>query len=202
MGQPTAPDESYKIGRVLAAYGLEDLHERLPALWRGDTGEATSLRDLARQINIAILQRAMERAGLDPIDGEAANAYRLLTDDEVSAGARTQQRRSLERAGIEVDQLEGQFVTHQAIYTYLTEVLGVSKDTDTDPVESRRERVQRLRGRTEAVVGDALTTLRDSSSITLGESETTVDIRVYCRNCQSGYEFEDLLARGGCACDE
>lgn len=198
------PNTKYKVGTVLSSYDLLDLHAELPAMWLGEIGEAKSLRDLADEINIAILRRAMESAGTDPLEGEAANAYRLLTGDDVSAGVRTQQRNRLKREGVVVDELEDDFVTHQAVYTYLTKGLDISKDTtdDTDPVEKHEQRIQRLRSRTEAVTESSLSELDNAGEITLGEFDINVDIRIYCQDCQTQYDLTDLLHAGGCNCGE
>jgi hypothetical protein len=196
------PKQRYKVGRVLAAYDLEGLHAELPDLWLGTDGEALSLRDLADRLNVAVLRRAMERAGADPLEGEAENAYRLLTDDGVSVGVRTQQRNRLERAGVDIEGLEDDFVTHQAVYTYLTQALEVSKaDTDeTDPLEKHEQRIQRLRSRTDAVTENSLDELTEAEELTLGEYSLVVDLQVYCRDCDSQYDISTLFETGGCDC--
>jgi hypothetical protein len=198
------PNTNYKVGKVLSSYGLLDLHAELPAKWLGENGDPTSLRDLAEKINVTVLRQAMEEAGNDPLEGEAENAYRLLTGDDVSAGVRTQQRNRLERDGVDVDDLEKDFVTHQAVYTYLTKGLGISKESadDTDPLEKHEERIQRLRSRTEAVTDSSLSELDKAGDITLGRFDTTVDIRIYCQDCETQFDLTDLLRAGGCNCDE
>lgn len=79
----------------------------------------------------------MASVDLEPLDGEVRNTYRLLTDEDVSSGMRTAKRNELERAGVDVESVERDSVTHQAIYTYLTAVLDVSKQgqDDVDPLE-------------------------------------------------------------------
>lgn len=201
MASPADPDRTYKVGRVLDEYGLEELHAALPDLWLGESGSGTSLRDLADRINVALVRQAMDRAGADPLDGEAENSYRLLTADDVSAGVRTQQRNRLERAGVDVGELEDDFVTHQAVHTYLTQGLGVSKETDdADPVEKRDERIQRLRSRMVAVMEQSLSELRDADELSLGSFDTTVSLQVYCQDCETQYDLSELLDRGGCDC--
>lgn len=194
-------DRTYKVGRVLSEYDLVDLHERLPELW---VDEEISLRDLAERINVAAVNQALERADEDPLEGEAQNVYDLLTGDDVSAGVRIQQRNRLDRAGIDVDELESDFVTHQAVHTYLTKGLEVSKsaDDETDPVEKREVRIQRLRSRLDAVLGQSLTELRGADELTLGEFETSVSLQVYCEDCGMQYGLAELLDNGGCDCSE
>lgn len=196
------PDEQYKVGRVLPKYGLGDLHDELPSRWLGDGRDAQSLRDLATEINVAILDEAMNDAGFDPLEGEVRNAYRLLTDDDVSAGMRTQQRNQLEHEGIDVDALTSDFVTHQAVYTYLVDALGVSKERDGSDVsvEAHHERINRLRGRTEVVAQDSLDALRSANELTLGDNDVVVDVQVYCHDCGSQSDISTLLERSGCEC--
>lgn len=192
----------YKVGRVLSAYDLAGLHKSLPDLWRGESADPMSLRELADDINIAVLERAMEDAGETPLEGESENAYRLLTDDDVSVGMRTQQRNRLERAGIDVDQVQDDFVTHQAVHTYLTDALDVSKDSETaDPVETGKDRIERLRGRTNAVVENTLSELQSAGQISSGSYDVFVDIQVYCSECDTQTQLSALLDSGGCECD-
>lgn len=196
------PNTRYKVGRVLAEYDLLALHEELPDRWLGESGDPTSLRDLADLINVALVSRTMEEAGEDPLEGEAENVYRLLTDDEVSTGVQTQQRNRLERAGVDVDTLEDDFVTHQAVYTYLTKGLGISKETDQrEPIEKHEERIQRLRSRTTAVVENSLSELEGCGEIAGGEFDAIVDIQVYCGACNTQAPLADFLEAGGCECE-
>lgn len=196
------PNTRYKVGRVLSEYELDSLHEELADRWRGDGHEAQSLRELAEDINVALLRHAMTAAGLDPLDGEVENAYRLLRDDDVSAGERTQQRNRLEREGVHVEALEGDFVTHQAVHTYLTEALDVTKQVDgsDDPVETHDQRINRLRSRTAAVTRNSIETLSNQGELTVGDHDVMVDVRVYCHDCGSQYSIAELLDNGGCAC--
>jgi hypothetical protein len=193
----------YKTGRVLSEHDLPELHDSLPDLWTGESGDAMSLRELADRINIAILERSLEQQGEPPLEGESENAYRLLTDDEVSAGMRAQQRNRLTRAGVDVDRLEADFVTHQAVHTYLTDALNVSKDPGTaDPVERNRQRIARLRGRTSAVVDNALSELQSAGDLDPGSYDVLVDIKVYCSECETQTHLSELFATGGCECEQ
>ena len=195
-------EERYKVGRVISEYDLRDLHDRLPALWTGAADETLSLRELAERINVALLRRAMERAGEEPLRGEAENAYRLLTGDDVTAGVRTQQRNRLGRAGVDVNRVESDFVTHQAVHTYLTTALGVTKDGDGKaPAAKHEQRIQRLRSRTAAVTENSLRGLQEAGALSIGSPGVVVDVSVYCRDCGTQYEFSDLLGRGGCRCE-
>jgi hypothetical protein len=197
-------NRKYKVGDVLATYELADLHDRLPDLWLGESGEEVSLRDLADRINVAIVRAALERAGEDPLDGEAENVYRLLHGDDVSAGVQIQQENRLERTGIDVDTLKSGFVTHQAVHTYLTKGLDISKESSdqTDPIEKHETRIERLRNRLDAVVEQSLADLRKAGELSTGDVDATISIQVYCEDCGTQYELRELLQNGVCNCQE
>jgi len=201
-GNAFEPNTRYKVGGIVSKYGLKEFHQELPDRWLGKGREAQSLRELADELNVEILRDAMEEADLQPLDGEVENTYRLLTGDEVSSGMRTAKRNELERDGVDVESVEDDFVTHQAIYTYLTEVLDISKreQDDRDPIEKHSERINRLRSRTEAVATNSIDSLEKNDAIAVGDSEISVTIQVYCHECGKQYPLSSMLAQGGCDC--
>jgi len=200
----TQIDTRYKVGRVLGKHDLDDFHDDLEARWLGEDGrDERSLRKLADELNVALLRHAMAEVGADPLEGEVENVYRLLTDDDVTTGVRTQQRNRLEQQGLDVGKLEEDFVTHQAVYNYLRKVLGATKEDEqeVDPVDKQRERVNRLRSRTAAVMESSLSELGSTEAFSLGTADSIVTLQVYCQDCGNQYEFEELLQRGGCDCE-
>lgn len=102
---------SCKIDRMAADYDLSGEAERLGEYWTRDD-ERYSLRELAVHFNYRLLRAAMERAGLNPLDGEVENTYHLLTDEEVSQGMSTQAHNRLQKHDIDVDQLQSDFVSY------------------------------------------------------------------------------------------
>lgn len=191
-----------KVARLISRYELQELGEKLEQLWTAEEGRR-SLRDLAAYFNRQLLQRRLKEENVQLLDGEPANVYRLLTDDEVSSAERTRVRRRLEREGIDVDALLSDFVSYQAIRTYLTEY----RDAEYTPSEAdRRERetenIQRMRGRTVSVTEGKLEQLRKHDEISLGEFRTLVDVQIVCEDCNSQYDVFELLDRGGCDCPQ
>ncbi|MFB6155542.1 MAG: rod-determining factor RdfA [Haloferacaceae archaeon] len=197
------PETNSKVGRLIEAYDLDGLGEELEEYWTGEREDQYSLRKLADHFNRQLLRRAMERAGLNPMDNDVESTYDLLTDDEVSEGVRIQRRRRLERDGVDVDRLTSDFVSHQAVHTYLTKYRGASHETDdgSDPVEKSIETLQRLQSRTEAVSENTVDRLKNAGDIDVGEFDVLVDTRVLCQDCGSDYEVIELLERGGCDCE-
>lgn len=205
MGESRDPDgagsgRSTKVARLLDEYDLDGLGAELERRWTADE-DRWSLRDLASLFNRRLLEAALDRANVQTLDGEVANVYRLLTSDEVTSADRTRVRRRLERDGIDVDTLVDDFVTYQAIRTYLKEDRGAEYTPDeTDPIERELGNVRQLRGRVDSVTEGKVEQLRDADHLTLGEFRTIVDVQVYCEDCNTQLAVETLLERGGCNC--
>jgi hypothetical protein len=193
-----------KVGRVAAQHGLDDLDRTLVRYWRGDGAEQYSLRELETYVNQAILRAVVTASGMDPIEGEVENLYRLLVDDDVSEGARTELIRRLEREGVDVVDLRDAFVSHQTVHTHLRDCLGVTRGATDDTPETRREKVAdtvfALRNRTEAVTRNSLERLQTADAIALDEFDVLVDVSVTCAVCGRVYDVDTLLADEGCPC--
>ncbi|MEF8790725.1 MAG: hypothetical protein V5A61_11430 [Haloarculaceae archaeon] len=191
-----------KVVRVIDEYGLDGLGPEMERRWTATGEERMSLRTLATYFNRELLSAAMAEAGVRSLSGEVENVHRLLTDEDVSEADRTRARRRLEREGVDVGTLLEDFVSYQAIRTYLKEDRGAEYSADTgDRLETEAANVQRLQSRTTAVVESKLDQLRDAGHLSLGEFQTLVSARVVCEDCGSQYEVGELLDRGGCDCD-
>lgn len=191
-----------KVARLLSKHELQGLGAELERLWTAEE-DRHSLRDLAAYFNRQLLQQRLSEKNVVVLDGEPANLYRLLTDDGVSSAERTRVRRRLEREGIDVDDLLSDFVSYQAIRTYLTEHRDAEYEPqETDPRERETENIRRMRGRTVSVTEGKLEQLRKHDELTLGEFRTLVDIQVVCEECNAQYGVFELLDRGGCDCPQ
>lgn len=191
-----------KVERVADEYGLAGLGADLAAMWTGETEERYSLRQLADYVNEQVLAAAMAEADVDALAGEVENTYRLLTDDGVPAGERTRARARLERAGVDVEGLLTDFVSHQAVHTFLTDRQNVTyegKSTE-ERVEGARTTIRRLEGRVESVAENTVERLRSTGDLDVGDTGTFVSLTVVCNDCGRQYGFEELLAEGACAC--
>lgn len=191
-----------KVDKLIASYGMADIGQELEDRWLGRGVERRSLRWLAGWFNERLVARRLTEEGRRLLDGEAANIYRLLTADEVGAGARVDAESTVARAGIDPKVLRSEFVSHQAIHTYLRESRGASKkETDPDRPERVRETVQRLRNRLVAVVESGLSGLVAAEQISLGEFDVLVEVQVFCADCGTAQPVTELLAESGCRCD-
>lgn len=191
-----------KVGRLIEEYDLQGLGAELERLWTADE-DRRSLRDLAEYFNQQLLTQALEAATIQPLDGEVENTYRLLTDDEVSSAEATRIKRRLERDGVDVESLLDDFVTYQAIRTYLKDHRDAEYTPDeTDPLEREETNLQKLRGRMVSVTEGKVEQLRESDELTLGEFRTLAEIQVICEDCNTQYDVVELLDRGGCHCHD
>jgi len=192
-----------KVARLIDEYGLGEAYgDRLESLWTSDGSERESLRALADRFNERVLEVTITDAGMSTVDGEVANLYRLLTDDDVSSGNRIEACRRLEQNGIDIEQLKRDFVTYQAIRSYLKEYRDAQyeDESETDRTDSVIGTIQRLQSRTRSVAKQSLDRLRGADRITLGEFRLFIDISVHCEECNSQYGFVELVRRGGCDC--
>ena len=191
-----------KVARLIDEYDLQGLGAELEQLWTAEENRK-SLRELASYFNRQLLQWALDEANVHCLDGELENTYRLLTDDEVSSAESTRVERRLERDGVGVDKLKSDFVTYQAIRSYLKNHRGAEyTPAETDPLEREATNVQKLRGRMVSVTEGKLEQFRDNDELTLGEFRTLADIRVVCEDCNTQFGILELLDRGGCNCTD
>lgn len=191
---------SCKVGAVAAAYGFEDVHDRLRTRWEGDA----SVRELAEGFNRQVLRAAVEEAGTVPIDGEVENLYRVLTDDAVDAGSRIRARERLGQDGVPVEDVEDRFVSHQTMYRHLVNCLEIEHesgyDTPGERVDAWRDRIRSLRNRTASVTERGLDQLAAADAVDVGSVDVLVDISVLCEDCGGYYDIEEFLADRACGC--
>ncbi|MFB6125368.1 MAG: rod-determining factor RdfA [Halanaeroarchaeum sp.] len=198
MGDERRPQS--KVARVIDRHGLDGLGGDLERRWTDDEDRA-SLRSLARAFNLEVLQAALAEAGRPTSRPEVEHVYDVLTGEDVTGGTRVQKRRELERDGVDVDRIEGEFVTHQAMHTYLREYRGASLDDGEEhTVENARETLERLRSRTVAVTQGTVERLRDTGRVDAGDLAVYVDVRVECPDCGADLDVATFLAEGGCGC--
>jgi hypothetical protein len=200
MSENPDPTRS-KVGRLIDQYELVDIGQELEDRWLGNGYESQSLRSIADWFNKRILRKKLEQNGMTLLDGEVANIYRLLSSDEVTAGSRVEVESMLTDNGIDPEELTKEFVSHQAIHTYLTKFRKVSKErSSADRLTSVRDTIQKLRNRFVAVIENNLDQLRRNQQLHLGEFNVLLDVQILCEDCGSSYSIGELFDRGGCDC--
>lgn len=190
-----------KVARLIEEYEMGRIGAELEQLWTA-TEDRQSLRELATYFNRQLLQHALEEADVRTLDGEVENMYRLL-DGDASSADQTRIRRRLEREGIDVDALETDFVTYQAIRTYLQKHRGAEYTPDeTDPIAREISNIQQLRGRVDSVTKGKIEQLETAGELDVGQFRTIVDVRIVCEDCNTQFDAVELLERGHCNCTD
>lgn len=201
MGDSAKRGPENKIRRLINEYDLHGLGAELEQKWTAEH-DRWSLRDLADYVNHRLLEETLSEVGKSPLDGEIENTYRLLTDDAASCADRTRIRRRLERQEIDVDQLERDFVSYQAIRTYLKKYREAEYSApDTNPLEEAATTINQLRSRLVTVSESKLHRLSEKESIEMESPTITVNLRVTCDQCGTQLSPEELFSGENCTCD-
>jgi hypothetical protein len=199
----TSSRPNSKVARVIEAYDLDGLGAELERRWTGADGDRTSLRDLADVFNRRVLAAAMREADGTAVESDIASAYAALTDEEAGSADQMRKRRDLEQAGVDVDAVLSDFVTHQAVHTYLTSYREAElPDRSEGRIDRKLETLERLQGRTAAVTESTVESLVEAGELTEHDYELLVDVRAICPDCGSDYAVGDLLRSGGCDCSD
>lgn len=186
-----------KIGRNTEKYDLDRLDERLLT----EREEGASLRALERVVNTAILRTTLRTADRE-IVGDVSSFYGKLTDDDASAGERTEVREWLSLAGIDPEELTGDFVSYQTVRTHLRECLDVETNRRQSlSVSDAEGTIEWARSRSEGIVERTFERLNRSGEFDADAISVDHVIRVTCTNCERSYPVDTFLDRGGCHCE-
>jgi len=189
-------DCSCKIGRVARRYDLGAFDRTLTD--RREDG--ASLRDLETVVNEAVLRAALRDADADVI-GDVSSVYEGLTGEDASAGERAELRGRLNRAGVDVDGLETDFVSYQTVRTHFRECLDYDTDRRTAlSVEDARGTVEWARSRSEGIVERTLDRLAGTDGFRAGDLTVSHVVRVTCEDCGATYPVDEFVDRRGCDC--
>ncbi|WP_136687380.1 rod-determining factor RdfA [Halorhabdus amylolytica] len=202
MSETTTDRPSSKVARVIEKYGLDGMGAELEARWTAEGDDRLSLRDLADLLNRRILEQALIEAGMSTLENDVETIYHNLTADDVSTGVETDTRNRLQRNGVDVETVESNFVTYQAVRSYLKEWRGAEYEgiSDTEKIEKDVEVIQRLQTRALSIAETRIENLDETSRIEADDVEVFLDMQVLCSDCGSQYEVTEFLERGGCDC--
>lgn len=187
-----------KVCRVLGERGLEHYDERLLMEWRGDGTQRKGYRQLARWLNVTLLRREMDKAGLPTLGEEAESKYERLRGDDANAA---EIANVLEREGVDVEGLRADFVSYGVVRTHITDCLdetyepGESSEWETDAIDIARDHA---RGK----ISEAVRSLVNKGDIEGGDDvEIHLDVELECRSCQTRVLLRRALRRGQvCQC--
>jgi len=191
-----------KLAKLLVEYELPELGVELEARWTADNDERMSLRKLADYVNKELLIATID----DPtvLDEDIETYYQLLTGDDVSSGTRIQVKNRLAETGADVENLLDDFVSRQAVHTYLTKERDATYEPDhpdeSERIEARVQAVQRLQHRLQQVAEAVISELDSAGLLSAGTPHVSVFVRVDCHVCGQEYTLAEFLTEGGCDC--
>lgn len=196
QNEDMAREYGCKVCRVLHERGLDHYDDRLISKWTGE--DRMGYRQLARWLNVTLLRREMDRAGLSTLGEEAESKYDRLQSDDATAEEVTDM---LKREGILIDELRNDFVSYGVIRTHLTECLGAeyeqqeSSDWETETIEISKSH-------TREKMKSAVSSLLNKGELSGGSGVTLhVAVELECEDCQVRVPLRRALRRGSiCDC--
>ena len=189
-----------KIDRVVERYGLGEIPDQLREFWLGVGDEQRSTRELADWFNRQVLSAAIADLSAVTISGDIEQIYDQLQGEDTT-DRRLIRDRLLQR-GVDLETVESHFISHQTVYRYLTEELGVEQPTPTPEEQAERavQTVGRLRGRTAVVTRQSVETLISTGQAQIGPFSVITDVQVICEECGRSFDLPTLTETGGCGC--
>lgn len=191
-----------KVAKLITKYELEGTGDEFERMWTTSGDDRRSLRELAEIFNKRILRSAIKDAETTPLSTDVDDIYLRLQGEKGTSADRTRIQRRLEREEIDVETLQSDFVTYQAIRSFLKEERDAEYNPSQNPIERDENSIQQLRNRTIRVTETKLDGLAKNDQIELGSYEVSVDINVFCEDCGRQFDAIEVLDRKGCDCKQ
>lgn len=187
-----------KIGRGIEKYDCDGLNDELASEYR--EGDA-SLRDLERVINEAFTAAALEAAG-SPTDRDPGDITATLRGDDESKRQQARLETELEQAGVDVDQLQRDYVSFRTVKTHLNEHLDVDTSrNETITLDSAESIIEWAETRCTSVIERTLERLSNADEATIGDDFTVnISPRITCHECNSTLTVREFIGNEGCRC--
>lgn len=125
--------------------------------------------------------------------------HRVLTDETISTGMRNQARRRLKRTNVDIESIRQDFVSRQAIHTFLTKKRN-AEYTPEDAPQSSIKTVQKLTERTKRIVESKVGQFQRNRGLDIGNFHVFVVVRIMWEECGNQYKLPDLFERNSCDC--
>lgn len=190
-----------KVCRVLEGRNMEQYEDELLDRWQADPPRRMGYRRLATWLNVTILRREMERAGLPTLGEEAESKYQRLRRGDAVA---EEVAEGLARAGIDVERLTGDFVSYGVVRTHLKDCLGAEREAETGASEWERDTIDITEASARERFTEAVRSLHNKGELDAG-GEIRVHVRptVECENCETEVALDRAMRRGYlCGCNQ
>jgi hypothetical protein len=198
---------SCKVGRASGKYAIDNMNEKLHSR---RMNQGMSLRDLADYFNQQVLNRAIERTGADLADvaygavspdDAVARVYESLTSETISADREARVRTRLEQRGVDVNDIESDWVTHPTMRSHLNECLGIETSRSSEiGREDSRDTIEWARTRCTKIVHQTVSRLISAGVVTVSDHHVSVSINISCSDCGQTYRLSELLTEQSCSC--
>ena len=181
-----------KVCRVLDERNMKQYEDKLVDQWQTDGPDRKGYRQLAEWLNVTMLRREMDRAGLSTLGREAASKYERL--EEAAPSVAEEVATDLAAAGIDVDRLRTDFVSYGVVRTHLRDCLDLeysveSGDWEADAIEMARDYA------TEKVAA-AAQSLHNKGELDAGALAVNVDVGLECESCHATVPADRAIRRG------
>lgn len=187
-----------KVCRVLNERGMERYEDQLVDQWQAEAPERKGYRQLAEWLNITMLRREMDRAGLSTLGQEAASKYERLrkadesVTEEVAAG--------LSSAGVDVEGIRSDFVSYGVVRTHLRECLDLKYTAESGDWEA--ETIEMARDYATKKISEAVRSLSNKEELEGGELGVNVSVAIECETCHATVPVDRAVRRGYiCDCE-
>jgi hypothetical protein len=187
-----------KVCRVLTERDMEQYEGQLVDQWQADTPERKGYRQLAEWLNVTMLRREMDRAGLSTLGEEAQSKYDRLTASDQSVAEEV--ATDLSGAGIDVDGLQSDFVSYGVVRTHLQDCLDLEYTAEAGDWEA--ESIEMARDYATKKVTEAVRSLHNKGDLEGSDIRVDVDVELECESCHAAIPVDRALRRGYiCDCE-
>lgn len=191
-------EDGCKVCRVLEERDMGQYESRLVDQWQADDPERKGYRQLAEWLNVTMLRREMDRAGLSTLGQEAKSKYDRLQEGEESVADEVST--DLAGAGIDIDGLRDDFVSYGVIRTHLQDCLDLEYTSEAGDWEA--EAIDMARDFASRKVSDAVRSLHNKGNLSGGEITVGIDIELECESCHVTVPVDRAVRRGYlCNCE-
>ena len=193
----TAADCTCKIGTVSARYDLIGLDEYVGRLH--SSGE--SLRTIRDRINERLVTAVVD-ADPETVVPDTESVYKVLyAPEEFERDKVTRVRETLRQAGVDVEALTSDFVSHVTARKHLQHCL----DTDTQrsstfTSEDLMNTIEWARTRANSVIDETVRRGQTEEQLQIADPDVTVSVRVTCVACGETFRPRELQEAVACDC--
>lgn len=182
---PTVPDPGY-----------ESVDDYLVARWTGADGRsADGYKALTEWFNKRLLKRVYETHGRDTVSVHLDREYEVITGD--GDIERDELAADLAVDGLDLDEIETEFVSWSTMRHHLKGCLEAEKDTPSAETDWEANTVQMARDRAAEKARSVLSSLASKDRLRDADrAHVDVQVKLSCPDCSVRVPFEDAVERG------